>query len=101
MVVVQSRFRVANCLEASVREAFIARPRLVDLTQGFLGLETFTDAQHPEIFYLITRWVDGQSYKRWHSSADHRHSHAGMPEGLKLDPSFTQVIIGERPLGHR
>lgn len=96
MVVVQSRFRVANGLEASVREAFVARPRLVDVAQGFLGLETFTDAQHPEIFYLITRWVDEGSYKRWHGSADHRHSHAGIPAGLKLDPAFTQVIIGER-----
>ena len=57
MVVVQSRFRVANGLEAAVRNAFVTRPRLVDLTQGFLGLETFTDAQHPEVFYLITRWV--------------------------------------------
>ena len=96
MVVVQSRFRVANGLEASVREAFIARPRLVDVTPGFLGLETFTDARHPEVFYLITRWVDQGSYTRWHGSADHRRSHAGMPEGLKLDPSFTQVIIGDR-----
>lgn len=96
MVVVQSRFRVANGLEAAVREAFIARPRLVDLTQGFLGLETFTDAKHPEIFYLITRWVDESSYARWHGSAEHRHSHAWMPEGLKLDPTFTQIIVGER-----
>ena len=96
MVVVQSRFRVANGLEASVRAAFVARPRLVDLTPGFLGLETFTDAQHPEIFYLITRWVDEESYQRWHRSADHRESHAGIPAGLKLDPAFTQVIIGDR-----
>jgi heme-degrading monooxygenase HmoA/ribosomal protein L32 len=96
MVVVQSRFRVANGLEAAVRDAFLARPRLVDVTRGFLGLETFTDATHPEIFYLITRWVDEPSYTRWHGSADHRHSHAGMPKGLKLDPSFTQVIVGER-----
>lgn len=96
MVVVQSRFRVANGLEASVRQAFVARPRLVDLTPGFLGLEVFTDAEHSEIFYLVTRWVDEASYKRWHGSADHRQSHAGIPAGLKLDPAFTQVIIGDR-----
>jgi heme-degrading monooxygenase HmoA len=96
MVVVQSRFRVANGRDAAVREAFIARPRLVDLTQGFLGLETFTDEKQPEIFYLITRWVDVESYRRWHASAEHRQSHAWMPEGLKLDPAFTEVIIGDR-----
>lgn len=79
-----------------MREAFVARPRLVDLTPGFLGLETFTDAQHPEIFYLMTRWVDVESYRRWHGSADHRQSHAWIPGGLKLDPSFTQVTVGDR-----
>jgi heme-degrading monooxygenase HmoA len=90
-VVVLSRFRVANGLDAEVRAAFLSRPRLVDDAPGFLGMETFVDQEDEHTFYLLTRWTDFESFHRWHGGASHRESHKFIPKGLKLDPSFTRV----------
>jgi signal transduction histidine kinase/heme-degrading monooxygenase HmoA/ActR/RegA family two-component response regulator len=101
MVVVMSRFRVSNGVESAVREAFLDRPRLVDHEEGFLGLETFTDHRDPSCFYLVTRWSDEASFRRWHSSPEHHASHGGIPKGLKLDPTWTQVLTLDRINGNR
>jgi heme-degrading monooxygenase HmoA len=90
MVVVLSRFRVANGREADVARAFQERPRAVEQVPGFLWLEVFVDRADPALFYLMTRWTDLESFERWHGSDAHRQSHALIPKGLKLDPSFTQ-----------
>jgi len=96
MILAVSRFRVVNGLEQEVREAFLARPRLVDCVAGFLGMEVFTDAQDPALFYLVTRWTDAASYRTWHSSEAHHISHKGIPKGLKLDPAFTRIVVLDR-----
>ena len=96
MVEVISRFRVRNGLEAEVRAAFINRPRLVEKADGFRGLEVLTDATDPSIFLLLTRWRDKESFQVWHRSEGHRQSHELMPEGLKLDSSFTSLTVGNR-----
>ncbi|HVG17831.1 MAG TPA: antibiotic biosynthesis monooxygenase [Blastocatellia bacterium] len=96
MILAISRFKVINGLEQEVKEAFFNRPRLVDKVAGFLGMETFTLAADPTIFYLLTRWTDAGSFWRWHSSEAHRVSHKGIPRGLKLDPSFTEILVLER-----
>lgn len=104
MVVVISRFRVANGMEAAVASAFGDRPRLVDLEPGFLGMETFTDAADPAVFHLVTRWTDAASYETWHKSERHRHSHVGIPKGLKVEAAFTEVLVLDRlpaPAGKR
>ena len=91
MVVVLSRFRVANGLQAEVRSAFRHRPHLVDGAPGFLGLETFVDGTDDSVFYLITRWSDFERFRNWHGGAAHRDSHKFIPKGIKLDPSFTSI----------
>ena len=91
MVVVLSRFRVANGRQQDVQTAFTRRPHLVDTAPGFLGLETFVDDKDDAVFYLLTRWSDVESYHGWHRSASHRESHKLIPKGLKLDPTFTSV----------
>jgi signal transduction histidine kinase/heme-degrading monooxygenase HmoA len=96
MVVVLSRFRVANAMEAEVAQAFRQRPREVEHTPGFLWLEVFADAADPATFYLLTRWTDRQSFETWHHSPAHRESHALIPKGLKLDPAFTKVYTLDR-----
>ncbi len=96
MILAISRFRVANGMEGEVKEAFFNRPHLVDSVPAFLGMETFTDADDPTIFYLVTRWTDVDSFRSWHGSADHRLSHKFIPKGLKLDPEFTKVTILDR-----
>jgi heme oxygenase (mycobilin-producing) len=94
MVTVISRFRVRNGLEEEVRRAFINRPRLVENAPGFCGLDVMTDAADPSVFLLLTRWTDEASFQNWHRSEAHHQSHCFMPRGLKLDPSFTSVTIG-------
>lgn len=96
MILAISRFRVANGMEGEVKEAFFNRPHLVDSVPEFLGMETFTDAKDPTIFYLVTRWTDAKSFRSWHGSADHRLSHKFIPKGLKLDPKYTKVTIHDR-----
>jgi len=96
MVVALSRFKVANGLEGSVAQAFLDRPHLVEGAEGFLGLEVFTAANDASIFYLHTRWTSESAFRTWHSSHAHHASHVGIPKGLKLDASFTQVVIMDR-----
>jgi signal transduction histidine kinase len=96
MVVVLSRFRVANAMQADVARAFRDRPRAVEQAPGFLWLEVFVDTSDPALFYLLTRWTDMQAYQTWHHSPAHRESHALIPKGLKLDPAWTQIYQLER-----
>ena len=96
MVVVLSRFRVSNGMEAEVAAAFRERPRTVEQAPGFLWLEVFVDGSDPTLFYLLTRWTDLPSFEAWHHSPAHRDSHAFIPKGLKLDASWTHVCKLER-----
>jgi hypothetical protein len=41
------------------------------------------------------------SFRTWHSSQAHKHSHELMPKGLKLDSAFTELRILERVEGGR
>ncbi len=93
MILAVSRFRVANGLEQSVKEAFHNRPRLVEQAPGFLGLEVFNEANDPSVFVLLTRWTDVSSFRLWHASEAHDLSHAGIPRGLKLDAAYTQLTV--------
>ena len=96
MVTVISRFRVRNGLEAQVRAAFFARPRLVENEKGFCGMEVLTDAADQSVFLLVTRWTSEAAFRAWHSSEAHHQSHGFIPQGLKLDASFTQIVVGNR-----
>lgn len=96
MITAISRFKVANGMEQSVQEAFRNRPRLVESAPGFLGLETFTLRSDETVFYLVTRWTDAPSFHTWHKSPGHHKSHKLIPKGLKLDPTFTQLVVLDR-----
>jgi diguanylate cyclase (GGDEF)-like protein len=95
VVTVISRFRVRNGFEEQVRHAFLARPHLVEKAAGFCGLEVLTDATDPSIFLVLTRWTDEESFRVWHRSEAHHESHQLIPQGLKLDPAFTSVTVGD------
>jgi heme-degrading monooxygenase HmoA len=88
-----SRFRVVNGLEQKVRQAFQERPHLVEQAPGFRGMNVFTETGDPRTFLLITRWTDLESYRAWHSSEAHDLSHSGIPSGLKLDATQTQLTF--------
>lgn len=96
MIMVESRFRVANGMESAVRDAFLHRPGLVDDVVGFLGMDVYQAAADGSIFHLVTRWTDQATYDAWHRSDAHRHSHAFIPRGLKLDATFTRLTVLNR-----
>ena len=96
MVLVVSRFRVANGMQEEVARAFRERPGAVEQAPGFLWLEVFVDSADATVFYLLTRWTDAQSFEQWHGSPAHRDSHVLIPKGLKLDASFTKVYRLQR-----
>lgn len=96
MVTVISRFRVRNGFEDQVRAAFLAQPRLVENQADFCGLEVLTDASDRSVFLLITRWTSEAAFRSWHGSEAHDPSREFIPEGFKLDASFTQIVVGNR-----
>ncbi len=93
MILVVSKFRVRGEDVQRVQQAFVRRPRRVEVAFGFQGMEVFNDSADPNLFCLVTRWSDLQSYRRWHSSEEHHLSHAEIPKGIHLDPAFTKVEI--------
>jgi heme-degrading monooxygenase HmoA len=99
VILALSRFKVANGMEESVAQAFLGRPHLVEHSEGFLGMEVFTDSSDAAIFYLSTRWTTESAFRQWHASKEHHASHTGIPRGLKLDPGFTQLVILEHLCG--
>ena len=96
MILAVSRFRVANGMESAVKQAFLARPHFVDDAPGYLGMETFTDSEDAALFYLVTRWTGADHFQAWHKSSNHHTSHKFIPKGLKLDASYTQVMLLDR-----
>jgi heme-degrading monooxygenase HmoA len=86
-----SRFAVANGMTDEVIAAFHARPHMVDHASGFQRLEVLTPHDAPDEIWLMTWWKDEASFREWHASHAYRDSHKGIPRGLKLDPSATQL----------
>ena len=91
MFVALSRFTIRNDMAARVRQAFVARPHLVDAAAGFLGMQVMSPVENPEEFWLVTRWTDEQSYRSWHRSHSYHESHQGIPKGLKLVPKSAEI----------
>jgi len=92
MFLAVSRFAVANAMEEQVRDAFRLRPHLVDSARGFVRMEVANPTDNDKEFWLLTWWQDEASYQAWHHSHAYRDSHAGIPKGLKLEPSRTRMM---------
>ena len=90
-----SKFVVANHLTPEVKRAFAARQHLVDQAPGFRRMEVLSPAERPEEIWLMTFWADQQSFQSWHRSHMYHESHKGIPKGLKLVPSETELRFFE------
>jgi heme-degrading monooxygenase HmoA len=86
-----SKFVIANDMAAEVKEAFRQRPHLVDSQPGFVRMEVFSPLDRPQEIWLVTYWIDAESFKRWHHSHLYHQSHKGIPKGLKLVPGEQQI----------
>jgi len=91
MFVALSRFTIRNDMAREVRDAFGARPHLVDQAQGFIGMEVMSPLDNEAEIWLVTRWTDEQSYRLWHKSHSYHDSHSGIPKGLKLVPHSAEI----------
>jgi len=91
-----SKFVIANGKTAEVKQAFRDRPHMVDGQPGFVQMEVFSPLDRPEEIWLITYWIDSASFKLWHHSHLYHQSHKGIPKGLKLVPSETEIRHFER-----
>ena len=86
-----SKFVIANDKTAEVKAAFRARPHLVDGQPGFVRMEVFSPLDRREEIWLVTYWIDAESFKVWHHSHLYHESHKGIPKGLKLVPGEQQI----------
>jgi heme-degrading monooxygenase HmoA len=91
MFMALSRFVVANGMATEVREAFRARPRLVERAEGFLRMEVLCPRENADEFWLLTWWTEEAHYRAWHRSHAYHESHAGIPKGLKLVPKSAEI----------
>lgn len=90
-----SKFAVANGMTQEVKDAFIARPHLVDSAEGFVRLDVLSPVETPDEIWLLTYWQNEESFRTWHKSHMYRDSHKGIPKGLKLDPTATEIRFFE------
>lgn len=93
MIIALSRFTIANGMTEEVRAAFGNRAHLVDAAAGFLGMEVMSPVDIPAEIWLVTRWVDEPSYRRWHRGHEYHEAHKGIPKGLKLVPGSATVTL--------
>jgi heme-degrading monooxygenase HmoA len=95
MFVALSRFTIANDMVDEVRAAFRDRAHLVDHAPGFVGMEVMCPVGDRTEIWLVTHWLDEQSYRSWHRGHEYHESHKGIPKGLKLVPGSAGVQLFE------
>lgn len=86
-----SRFTIANDMAAAVRDAFLGRPHLVDSAPGFIAMQVMSPLDNPQEIWLVTHWLDEESYRDWHRGHSYHDAHAGIPKGLKLVPKSAEI----------
>ena len=91
MFIALSRFIVANDTIEQVKDAFVARPHLVDSAPGFLRMEVLSPQDNPDEIWLLTYWTEEAHYRTWHRSHEYHESHKGIPKGLKLVPKSAEI----------
>jgi len=90
-----SRFVIKNDMKEAVREAFLARPHLVDKAPGFVRMEVLSPQENGQEIWLMTFWTDEESFRTWHHSHLYHESHKGIPKGLKLVPKSVELRFFE------
>ncbi len=93
MIIVVSKFTVANDLENEVAQAFIERPHMVDDVEGFQRLEVLRASENPREFWLLTYWDSERTYQSWYRTHRYQEVHKSMPAGLKLVPGTSEIRL--------
>jgi heme-degrading monooxygenase HmoA len=93
MFVALSKFAVANGMGEDVKQAFRARPHLVESADGFIRLDVLSPIENPSEIWLITYWSDAASFDHWHKSHLYKNAHTAIPKGLKLIPKSATLAF--------
>ena len=80
-----SRLRVAPDRAPELVAAFRDRVRLVELADGFLGLEVWQNDRDAGELIMVSHWTDRDSFKTYMKSDAHRISHGRIAPDLKAD----------------
>jgi heme-degrading monooxygenase HmoA len=95
MFVALSRFAIANDMADEVRDAFRQRPHLVDEANGFLDMHVMSPLDAQAEIWLVRRWRDERSCRKWHRGHNYHKAHKGIPRGPKLLPGSASVKLFE------
>jgi heme oxygenase (mycobilin-producing) len=97
MFVVISKFTVDNKenMTASVKQAYVERPHLVENAAGFLRLDVLSPMENPDEIWLLTYWTDQTSFQEWYCTHRYKDAHANIPAGLKLISDQTKMLFFE------
>lgn len=93
MVLIVSKFKVANAMADEVKQAFVNRPHEVENAAGFIRLDVVSPSDCPDEIWLLTFWSDVASWQNWHKSPAHHSSHRGIPKGLRLEAAATEIRV--------
>lgn len=91
MIIVLSKFEIANEMSPDVKNAFCSRPHVVDSTPGFIKLQVMSPKENGNEIWLMTYWETEEYFKQWHSSHGYHETHKGIPKGLKLVPQSVEL----------
>jgi len=92
MIVVLSRFTIANDMAEEVRFAFRQQPQLVRSSR-FSWHGGYESDRQSGGSMAFTRCRDEQSYSDWHKGHEYLESQKGIPKELKLVPVCTEIKL--------
>lgn len=95
MFAVISKFTVDNKdnMTASVKNAYVGRPHLVESAAGFVRLDVLSPVQNPDEIWLITYWTDQTSFQEWYRAHSYKEAHSNIPAGLKLISDRSEMLF--------
>lgn len=93
MFVVLSKFTVGGTegMTDKVKQAYAARPHLVDDAPGFVRLDVISPVDGPDEIWLLTYWAAEANFTTWYKAHHFKESHSNVPSGLKLVPGKNSI----------
>jgi heme oxygenase (mycobilin-producing) len=97
MFVGLSKFTVNNKdnMTASVKNAFVERPHLVENAPGFVRLDVLNPLENQDEIWLLTYWTNQTSFQEWYRTHRYKEAHANIPPGIRLINDQTEMLFFE------
>src|SRR3954462_2148557 len=99
-----SRLRVDEARSDELVHAFKQRLRLVGGFDGFVDLQVWRSDRDPGEVLMVSRWRDRAAFSAYMRSAEHKRSHARIPDHLeaairleRLEHLQTYEVVADSP----